>query len=68
MQEVKTYECPKCKGRGELIGDWDAFNQLAPAGFSKRLEQVNKRLIERAFSKCSKCKGRGFIMIRVKES
>jgi len=60
-KEVKVFECPECHGRGTIIGDWDAYNQLAPAGFSKRLRRLNDRLAKRAFCECSKCKGRGVI-------
>lgn len=68
LKEVKTYECPECKGRGDFIADWDAYNQIAPAGFNKRLQKKNKRLMERAISKCGRCKGRGFIVLPVEES
>jgi len=61
MKEVKTYECPCCHGEGTIIGDWDAYNQMAPAGFSKRLQKINERLAERAFVKCGRCYGRGVV-------
>lgn len=63
LKEMTVYECDACEGSGETILDWDARNQMMPSvGFSREAAEKNRRLAKRAYGKCSKCKGKGFIL------
>lgn len=60
---LQAFECKRCGGSGEVIVDWDAHNQLGmPIGMSRAAAEQQKRYYERAYGKCSVCKGRGFIL------
>jgi ribosomal protein S27AE len=61
LQEVKTFRCPRCGGKGEVYNHERGGSPYEPIGFSKaRLRQVLS-----AYDSCPRCDGKGIILVNV---
>jgi len=64
LKELSVFECPKCHGNRQEITDSFVANQLGmPVGFSEKAAARQKTYAKQAHGPCSRCRGKGFILI-----
>lgn len=61
LKEMRVYECPECRGACKSIdGSVSPYESIGCS--KKNIERFHRR-VERATRICSRCRGRGFILL-----